>query len=806
MGRFEKQPDNPRVRGDLSRSAENALWAVVEDLENLQQHVIRSMQEEIKRLQAEKNRLADDIQQLNQEKEQLQQVRQITEQQVLIRQLSEALAKHISSQLQSSLATLANKTLEQESSARAALKSVQINSPPEGAQNENVGKLLDNLDDTLTITFNSLQQELKNYQSNISQQLSRMHNQQQQGEVILTELINRLQGLEKTATKISTPVVLQPPEEKVIKVSPPTVLQLPELQQNSPLEASPNLGEVASNTIKTISVIPEYSSESKTKSEPITTSSEIPPLPPVKPDNVEPIYISRDLSPRETNLEPTAPSSEIPPLPPVKPDDVEPISVISADLSPRETNLEPTTPSSEIPPLPPVKPDDIEPIYISRDLSPRETNLEPTTPSSEIPPLPPVKPDDIEPISVISADLSPRETNLEPTAPSAEIPPLPPVKPDDVEPIYISRDLSPRETNLEPESIVRSPQPETPSLFGLSSIQIGFLLIVLSTVVSSLYNVAIKVMFFQGSQILGLVDVERLLYPTLGNVLLILMLRLLVVVPLMLLLAPMMHPRVWQDLQNIFDSVRGNSTPAKTATKKVLQLSIASGCFLFLSQVLVYLAVAEIPTGMAIALFFVYPLISVFLSWFLFRDRPTVFRTVAIGALFCGELLILGGSSISMDNLSFGGSTAILSGIAFAVYVVLTRICASNLHPVSFTLINFATMLFLSFIGLMIPLPGEWSLVIDNSKLLEIILSAFILGVLTLCGYVFNNIGIRKLGASRSAIIGAGVPILTVIFAGLIIQENLEIIQILGVLLITFGAAAFSLEKMRNIKSVNSNQ
>ena len=36
MGRFEKRPENPRIRGELSRAAENALWDVVEDLENLQ--------------------------------------------------------------------------------------------------------------------------------------------------------------------------------------------------------------------------------------------------------------------------------------------------------------------------------------------------------------------------------------------------------------------------------------------------------------------------------------------------------------------------------------------------------------------------------------------------------------------------------------------------------------------------------------------------------------------------------------------------------------------------------------------------
>jgi drug/metabolite transporter (DMT)-like permease len=739
MGRFEKQPDNPRVRGDLSRSAENALWAVVEDLENLQQHVIRSMQEEIKRLQTEKNRLTDDIQKLIEEKEQLQQVRQITEQQVLIRQLAEALAKHISSQLQSTLTTLATKALDQESSERAALKSAQISSPPESANNENVAKLLDNLDDTVTITFNSLQQELKNYQSSISQQLSRMNDQQQKGEFIIAELINRLQNLEKTTketllttVKISPATVLQPPEEQAAKISPATVLQPSEPQQNRSFETFSNFKEVTSNTVEPISVIP------------------------------------RELSTSETNLEPTTPSAEIPPLPPVKTDDVEPISVIPRELSASETDLELKTPSAEIPPLPPVKTDDVEPISVSsQNLSASETK--------EIPPLPPVKPDDVEPISVSSQNLSASETRSEP------------------EPTVRSRYQNP------------PPSPKQPSSSGLSPIQIGFLLIVLSTVVSSFYNVAIKVIFHQGSEILGLVQVERLLLPTLGNVLLMLMLRLLVVVPLMLLLAPIMHPRVWQDLQNIFDSLKGNPTPANATTQRVFQLSIVSGCFLFLSQVLIYIAVGQIPTGMAIALFFVYPLVSGFLSWFLFRDRPTLFRAAAIGSLFCGELLILGGSSVSMGNVSLGGSTAILSGVAFAIYVILTRICASKLHPVTFTLINFATMLLLSFIGLMIPLPGELSLVVEPSKLLEIILSAFILGVLTLCGYVFNNIGIRNLGASRSAIIGASVPILTVIFAGVIIQENLEIIQIFGVLLVTFGAAAFSFEKMQNLmKSSNS--
>jgi len=262
MGRFEKQPENPRVRGELPRAAENALWAVVEDLENLQQNVLRALQEDVKRLQSDKNRLSDEIQSLVEEKEHLQQVRQITEQQVLIRQLAEVLAKHISSQLQSSLATLANQIIEGKSYEQTALKSAQVSSNVVvGEINEKVEHMFDSLDDTVTVTFNSLQQELKNYQSNLSQQLSRMYSQQQQGETILAEFVNRLHGeldktIEETARKPAT-------------AGKPTVLQFTELEKNSSFETSPpQSGEVVRNFPEPISPIPNKFSEGETTSQP----------------------------------------------------------------------------------------------------------------------------------------------------------------------------------------------------------------------------------------------------------------------------------------------------------------------------------------------------------------------------------------------------------------------------------------------------------------------------------------------------------------------------------------------------------
>ena len=327
----------------------------------------------------------------------------------------------------------------------------------------------------------------------------------------------------------------------------------------------------------------------------------------------------------------------------------------------------------------------------------------------------------------------------------------------------------------------------------------GLLLILVSTVVISLYNVAIKVIFNSTSLIFGVFEAEGLLAPTLGNSLLILMLRMLVVVPLMLVLAPILYPQVWQDLQSLVGSRRTKSTTANAKAKQVLLLSIISGCFLFLSQVLIYIAISQIATGVAIALMFVYPAISGLLAWSLLREQPTSLRLSAIASIFLGQMLILAGdTSIGTGNAFLGSITAVVSGIAFAFYVILTNICASKVHPVPFTLINFATMLVLSFVGLIIPLPITWSLQVNSNKLLELILTAFILGVLTLFSHVFNNVGIRKLGATRSAILGATVPVITVILAGLIIQETLLPAQVLGVLFVTGGAVAVSYEKMRN--------
>lgn len=792
MGRIEKRPENPRVRGDLSRAAENALWDVVEDLENLQKNLLRTLQEDVKRLESEKNRLSKDIEKLIEEKEKLQQSRQITEQQVLIRQLAEVLAKHISSQLQSSLKTLATQAIEEDRITQNALNPSEIHNNVTEI-NQNVSKMIDNLDDTVTIAFSSLLQELKNYQSDLSQQLSRMYNQQQQGEAILAEFVHRLRRELDNNKKTNS--------LEVVTGGSPTFLQVNETHKNG--SASSLEKPIQTVIVEPVAFIPQTLPDNDSTAAtgvilvPATSKTDAPSSSVIIPDPAVKISQETDdnyhdvsagdnstKSPENHQESVIIPESGInshvaTDIPDGNLNDQDQSSVMISDSNLTNlTNVADNGDVSDVNNANLLHPEDIN---NSKRVVSENTNL---TNSGVVNP-------NIANISNINSTTNEEEKSHQSVA----------IMTSDISSDVPTSTSSSAFVSSARQQI-KTPQKQPPQTLEPGQLQLGFILVALSTLVSSLYNVAIKAIFSTGSNALGNLSAQQLILPTLGNIFLILMLRLLVVVPLMIMLAPMLHNYVWQDLENLFNSLRGNgisNSVKQKQTKEVLLLSLIGGCLLFLSQVLIYISVSEVKTGSAIALFFIYPLISVFLSWFLFQERPNFLAAGAMSAIFCGEILILSVPT-GLNNTSLGSSTAIISGIAFAIYIILTRICAIRLkiHPVSLTLIHFTTMLLLSFICLIVPLPSNLGLAINSSNILELILSAFLLGVLTLCGYLFNNFGIRKIGTQISSIIGATVPIITVICAGVLLQESLDIIQIIGVLFVTGGAASIAWKKMPN--------
>ena len=321
--------------------------------------------------------------------------------------------------------------------------------------------------------------------------------------------------------------------------------------------------------------------------------------------------------------------------------------------------------------------------------------------------------------------------------------------------------------------------------------QMGIVVVVLSTLALSLHNVIVGVIGY-GGQLLGRIPVEAVLPLTIPNSLLLLWLRMVVVVPLLAMLAPRLHPTVGSDLRQLF---------SRDYRRPLIQV-VASGGFLFLSQVLIYKAIADVGPGVAVTLLFMYPLITVPLAWFLFGDRPTPLRLVVMFAISMGIVFTalpriytdLSGNGVSL----WGVGAALLASVAFALFLIAMQLCFRRLHPVSVSLFQFCTIFILtslilivgSFFGLS---PGA------PTSSLGLYVGAGMLGLLTLLGYLFNNYGVKLLGAAQASIVAASGPVVTAILAYLITpgeKSALLFIQWMGVILVTLGVISLSLERL----------
>ena len=338
----------------------------------------------------------------------------------------------------------------------------------------------------------------------------------------------------------------------------------------------------------------------------------------------------------------------------------------------------------------------------------------------------------------------------------------------------------PFEVGAGPLPIAKQPKRE------LSQIQLGFLLVLLSTAALSFHNVVVRILS-SPSTVLGLVQTGGFIQLGLGlgNSLLILWLRMLVVLPLMIPVSMWLYPPVWRDLRQ-FLTLR-DRRPVYTV--------VGSGVFLFLSQILIYIAIGQIGPSVAVAILFMYPLVTVPLAWLLFRDRPTPLRWVVMGVISLGVILAAL-PSIEKTGIASGSGVAIATaaGFAFACYLIFMQLgFKAKLHPIPVSLVQFFTIFVLSSTILILPL----NLGVRVAQPIGFVVGGIILGVLTLVGYLSNNFGVRFMGAAQASIVASSGPVVTALLAFLIIQTPLNFWQIVGILLVTGGVTALSFERMK---------
>ncbi|RMG09300.1 MAG: DMT family transporter [Cyanobacteria bacterium J055] len=349
--------------------------------------------------------------------------------------------------------------------------------------------------------------------------------------------------------------------------------------------------------------------------------------------------------------------------------------------------------------------------------------------------------------------------------------------------------------SISPASPAEARSPVAPSPPRSKTLRQGIVLAFISTALLALFNVSIK-LIFQESAPFGQSRWENwsgILEPTWGNALLVLFLRMAIVMLLLPAMAKWLYPPCWQDLRQL----------TAPRNRIVLGQAIGSGFLLFLSQVCVYKAIGEMPTAVAIGLFFTFGAIVGLGSWVFLGDRvsdslweyrPT-FPRLAISAL------VLVGGWLCLENGADGTFAAISAAIAFAAYVLLSQLCAKKLHPIPFSFVNFSLAFALSGIGVLLaPSFAPGAVTVPSGREWMLLVWGVGLGGLSLLSYVANIQSIRSGGAVPSSIVGATVPILTAFCGWSIANEAVPNPQILGIVLVTIGAIGLSLERLFQAK------
>ncbi len=336
-----------------------------------------------------------------------------------------------------------------------------------------------------------------------------------------------------------------------------------------------------------------------------------------------------------------------------------------------------------------------------------------------------------------------------------------------------------------PDPSSRTPSsPPPPKKVKFSTLQLGFLLVMFSSLALSLQNVVISIILNESS-LFGVFSTGGYISPSFGNSLMILFMRMVVVVPLMAVLAQILYPNSWSDIQRFLKA------------KDWIGYAYVTGCgfFLFVSSALIYMALGALSPGVALTLFFIFPIVTVLCSWLFFGEQPSIVRWGATFTVFLGVVLIASPGGAATATMSTEGiAAAIGAGVTFAFHVLLIQACTKRLHPVPFSVVNFVVILIFSALSLFLPFTQS-TINVDPGMWPNLIISGFVLGALTLLSYLSNNVGISYIGAARASIFGASGPALTSLLAWIMIGRDMSSMQLVGMVIVSLGVLGQNLER-----------
>lgn len=197
-----------------------------------------------------------------------------------------------------------------------------------------------------------------------------------------------------------------------------------------------------------------------------------------------------------------------------------------------------------------------------------------------------------------------------------------------------------------------------------------------------------------------------------------------------------------------------------------------------------------IPTA-AILLYTAPAMISV-MSYFLFKEKFTLIKTIALMATFAGIILVSIGSGLGNINLK-GIVFGLLAGFGYALYSIFGRFALTKNDSASVT---FYTFIFAT-IG-MLPAILVRPMNIHGEIGLVVALSSGLALIGTVVPFLFYTSGLKTLMPARASIIATLEPAAASMYAMIIFSEKIDLVKSAGILIIIASVIILSATAKNN--------
>lgn len=224
----------------------------------------------------------------------------------------------------------------------------------------------------------------------------------------------------------------------------------------------------------------------------------------------------------------------------------------------------------------------------------------------------------------------------------------------------------------------------------------------------------------------------------------------------------------------------------KKNLKDIQKISLFSAVFHTTAACLLFAAVTRINAGLAIVLFFSYPIVVMILNFLIYKTRIKALEIAVLLMMICGVFLI---ADIRNFNINFAG---IIFGISAAFFYGSYVFSLQKTTTKPIISVFFITLSCAIYLGITSIIDGSFKLPENFDQIINI------LAIGTICGAIPMLLFIKSLqyiSAQKAAIVAVSEPISALIFSYVLLAENINYVQLVGVVFVVIAATMASLKK-----------